>query len=128
MEAILNLTAIILVAGGTFFSLVGVLGYFRFPDVYSKLHTTGKVGVFGVVFLLIASAVREKATWGYALVLIFFLLASSPATSHAIASAAYRMGIKPDGRIRNDLPDFESDDESAGAGVKAGYNRRGVKK
>ncbi len=111
METIRNLIAIALVCAGTFFSLVGVLGYFRFPDVYSKLHTTGKVGVFGVVFLLIASAVREDATWGYALVLIFFLIASSPATSHAIASAAYRMGIRPDSSIRNDLPDFEETEE-----------------
>lgn len=105
MDTILSIIAVLLVCLGTFFSVVGVLGFFRFPDVYSRLHTTGKVGVFGVVLLLAASAVREEATWGYALVLIFFLIASSPATAHAIASAAYRMGIRPDSTRRNDLPD-----------------------
>ena len=105
METILTLTAIGLVLLGTFFSGVAVLGYFRFPDVYSRLHTTGKIGVFGAVFLLAASAVRGDAAWGYALVLIFFLIASGPATAHAIASAAYRLGFCPDSSLRNDLPD-----------------------
>ncbi len=107
MENLLSLIAVVLVCMGTFFSLVGVLGFFRFPDIYTRLHTTGKVGVFGVVFLLTASAVREDTTWGHALILIFFLIAAAPATAHTIASAAYRMGIKPDSSYRNDLPDIE---------------------
>lgn len=107
MELFLYLFAIAIVCLGTFFSLVGVLGYFRFPDVYSRLHTTGKVGVFGVVFLLIGAAVKEHAAWGHALVLIFFLMASSPVTSHAIASTAHRMGIKPHSPLRNDLETFD---------------------
>ncbi|MEH0021643.1 MAG: monovalent cation/H(+) antiporter subunit G [Desulfobacter sp.] len=109
-DIIVNLTAIAAVCLGTFFSMVAVLGYFRFPDVYTRLHTTGKVGVFGVVFLLVASAVKAEATWGYALVLIFFLIASSPATGHAIASAAYRLGIRPHNAVRNDLSDIASRD------------------
>ena len=107
MDMVLTLMAVVLVCLGTFFSSVAVLGYFRFPDVYSRLHATGKIGVFGAVFMLIAAALRAEAAWGYALVLIFFLIASGPATAHAIASAAYRLGIRPDSSIRNDLPDLE---------------------
>lgn len=107
---IITLIAIALVCLGTFFSLVAVLGYFRLPDVYSRLHTTGKVGIFGVIFLLIVSAIRGDAAWGYALVLMFFLIASGPATAHAIASAAYRLGITPNAAFRNDLPDPEDPD------------------
>jgi multisubunit Na+/H+ antiporter MnhG subunit len=36
------------------------------------------------------------------LLLIFFVLAASPAVSHAISSAAYRAGITPIGK-RDDL-------------------------
>lgn len=108
MEIILTLSAAVLVCLGTFFSVVAVLGYFRFPDVYTRLHTIGKVGVFGAVFLLAASAFRGDSAWGYALVLIFFLIASGPATAHAIASAAYRLGFRPDNPIRNDLPDLDT--------------------
>ena len=104
--------AIACVVLGTFFSVVGVLGYFRLPDVYTRLHTTGKVGVFGVVFLLVAAAVKEDATWGYALVLIFFLLASGPATAHAMASAAHRTGLKRRYALRDDLADLEGDSQA----------------
>ena len=109
MEIISVVIAIGCVVIGTFFSLVGVLGYFRLPDVYTRLHTTGKVGVFGVVFLLVAAAVKENATWGYALVLIFFLLAAGPATAHAMASAAHRIGLKRRHAFRDDLADLEKD-------------------
>jgi len=110
MEILVVVIAIGCVFIGTFFSAVAVLGYFRFPDVYTRLHTTGKVGVFGVVFLLVAAAVKENATWGYALVLIFFLLASGPATAHAMASAAHRIGLTRRHALRDDLADRHKDD------------------
>ena len=103
MENIILVITIVLVVSGTFFSVIGVLGYFRFPDVYTRLHATGKVGVFGAVFLLLATALMEEATWGYALVLIFFLLASGPATAHTIASAANSIGLKRKNVLRDDL-------------------------
>ncbi len=115
MESVLLIIAIVSVSLGTFFSGVGVLGYFRFPDVYTRLHTTGKIGVFGVVFLLVAAAVKGDAAWGYALVLIFFLLASGPATAHAMASAAHRIGLKRKHVLRDDLADFERKSSNNGS-------------
>lgn len=103
METMVLIICIILVILGTFFSVIGVLGYFRLPDVYSRLHTTGKVAVFGAVFFLLAGILLEDATWGYSLVLIFFILASGPATSHTIAAAANRIGIKRVHALRDDL-------------------------
>lgn len=88
---------------GTFFSVVGVIGYLRLPDALSRLHATGKVGVFGAVFLLIAAAVATPLGWGESLILIFFLMATGPATAHAIASAAYRIGLRPKNAVRDDL-------------------------
>lgn len=91
------------VAAGTFFSIVGVLGYFRLPDVYTRLHAAGMVSIFGVVLLLVAAAVRTSVSWGHALVLIFFLLAAGPPVGHAIGSAAYRIGLPRKNAIRDDL-------------------------
>jgi multisubunit Na+/H+ antiporter MnhG subunit len=59
MDTVALLIAILAVVLGTLFSIVGVLGFIRFPDVYTRLHATGKVGVFGVVLLLIAVVVWE---------------------------------------------------------------------
>ncbi len=93
MEIILGIIAILAVLIGTFFSVTGVLGYYRLPDVYSRLHATGKVGVFGVVLLLVAAVVNTPLSWGKGLVLIALLMIAGPVVSHTLASAAYRIGI-----------------------------------
>ncbi|MCA9975787.1 MAG: monovalent cation/H(+) antiporter subunit G [Anaerolineales bacterium] len=102
MTTFLQIVAIVAVIAGTFFSLVGVVGYVRLPDVYTRLHATGKVGVFGGVLLLAAAVSGTSLSIGKGLVLIALLLIIGPVTSHAIASAAYRVGIPMVGQ-RNDL-------------------------
>lgn len=102
MTNFLQLVAVIAVIIGTFFSLVGIVGYIRLPDVYTRLHATGKVGVFGAVLLLVAAVAGTPLSIGKGVVLIALLLITGPVTSHAIASAAYRLGIPMVGQ-RNDL-------------------------
>jgi multicomponent Na+:H+ antiporter subunit G len=111
MESIFTLIAIAAVLLGTFFSLIGILGLVRMPDVYTRLHTTGKVGVFGVVLLLVAAAAYTPLGWGKALVLIILLMVAGPVTAHAIGSAAYRLDIPMKGEIRNDLPSASSEEK-----------------
>jgi multicomponent Na+:H+ antiporter subunit G len=103
METILQFIAIIAVIIGTVFSVVGVLGLVRFPDVYTRLHATGKVGVFGVVLLLIAAVAWTPLGFGKGLILIILLMVAGPVTTHAIASAAYRAGIPLKAGKRDDL-------------------------
>ena len=103
MTTILQLFAIVAVLTGTFFSVVGVLGFIRLPDVYTRLHATGKVGVFGVVLLLFAAVVWTPLGWGRALILMAFLMITGPVTSHAIGSAANRIGLPRKGAERDDL-------------------------
>jgi multicomponent Na+:H+ antiporter subunit G len=103
MDTILQFIAILAVVVGTVFSVLGVLGYMRMPDVYTRLHATGKVGVFGVVLLLIAAAAWTRLGIGKALILIIFLMLAGPVTSHALASAAYRLGIPVRKAVRDDL-------------------------
>ena len=105
METFIQVGVITAVLIGTFFSFVGVLGYFRLPDVYTKLHASGKVGVFGVVLLLVATifASLDNFSAGRGLVLILLLLITGPVTSHAISSAAYRLGIRMEKSVRDDL-------------------------
>ena len=103
METVALFIAILAVLMGTFFSIVGVLGFIRFPDVYTRLHSTGKVGVFGVVLLLVAVVAWEHLSWGRGLILVFFLMLAGPATAHALASAANRIGLPMKGAERDDL-------------------------
>jgi multicomponent Na+:H+ antiporter subunit G len=103
MTAIAQFLAIVIVIVGTAFSVVGVIGFHRLPDVYTRLHATGKVGVLGVVLLLAAAALVTPLAWSKALVLILFLLIAGPVTAHTLASAAYRLDIEMKGAGRNDL-------------------------
>lgn len=109
MEDIRALIAIIAILVGTFFSLVGVLGMVRLPDVYTRLHATGKVGIYGVVLLLIAAALWTPLGWGRAILLMVLLMVTGPVAAHAISSAAYRIGIPMKYAIRDDLSAVEGD-------------------
>ena len=103
METVLNSIALVTVVTGTFFSVVGVVGYMRLPDVYTRLHATGMVSIFGVVLLLVAAVAHTPVNWGHGLVLILVLLAAGPPTGHAIASAAHRIGLPRRHPVRDDL-------------------------
>lgn len=103
MENYLIIIAIISVTLGTFFSLSGVIGYIRFPDVYTRLHSSAKVSVFGVVLLLVAAISWTPLSFGKGLVLISLLLITGPVISHTLASAAYRINIPLTRAERDDL-------------------------
>jgi multicomponent Na+:H+ antiporter subunit G len=102
-QFLFQLIALISIIIGTIFSISGVLGLIRLPDVYTRLHATGKVGLFGVVFLLIAEIFLTPAVLSKGLVLIILLIIGGPATSHVLGSAAYRAGIPMKQAICDDL-------------------------
>ncbi len=104
MTVLFQAVAIAAILLGTAFSAVAVIGYIRLPDVYCRLHAAGKVGVFGVTLLLLAAVALGTQHPGKSLLLMLFLVLAGPATSHALASAAHRMGLGPREARRNDLP------------------------
>jgi multicomponent Na+:H+ antiporter subunit G len=93
MELFQEIFAVLAVVIGTIFSVLGVLGMIRMPDVYTRLHATGKVGVFGVVLILVAAGTQIPVGLGKVLILIISLMVSGPVAAHAIGSAAFRIGI-----------------------------------
>jgi multicomponent Na+:H+ antiporter subunit G len=103
MDILLQSVAALAVIGGTLFSVLGVLGYIRLPDVYTRLHATGKVGVFGAVLLLVAAIAWTPLGVGKGLVLIALLLLAGPVTAHSLSSAAYHIGIPMKRAQRDDL-------------------------
>ncbi|MFN3704652.1 MAG: monovalent cation/H(+) antiporter subunit G [Thermoflexales bacterium] len=97
------LAATLAVVIGTLFSLIGILGLVRLPDVYARMHAVGKVSTFGVVLLTVAAVLTLLFAWSKALVLIMMLVFTGPLTSHAIGSGAYRLGIPMRQALRDDL-------------------------
>lgn len=95
--------AILFLLIGSGFSLLGMLGVTRLPDVYTRLHATSKVSAFGAVLLLAAAILVTNLPAWKGLILIIFLLLASPVVSHAISSAAYKTGVPLAQATRDDL-------------------------
>jgi multicomponent Na+:H+ antiporter subunit G len=98
-----EMIGLLLVGAGVFFSLVGIIGMVRLPDVYSRIHASGKVATLGLVGLLAGGAVLMPSITFKVIVLALFLVISTPVASHAIASAACRQGVVRVNTVRDDL-------------------------
>ncbi|MFQ3534609.1 MAG: monovalent cation/H(+) antiporter subunit G [Aggregatilineales bacterium] len=96
---------------GIAFSVIGVLGALRLPDVYTRLHASGKVSTLGLWGILLGAALLLDGALPRALALAVFLVLVQPIASHAIAAAARRSGAPMAAAFRNDMPPFDSEAE-----------------
>ena len=81
---------------GLAFSLSGVVGILRMPDVYSRIQCSTKTITMGALPVLIAVVVGEGPVSSYgsrALLVAALLLVVNPVSSHALARAAYKSGV-----------------------------------
>ena len=91
MIAVIVLSAIVLA-----FSLSGVVGIVRMPDLYTRIQCSSKTITMGALPALAALVVGEGPVTQYggrALLAAVLLLIVNPASSHALARAAYRTGV-----------------------------------
>jgi len=98
-----ELLAIVALCAGTFFSAVGIVGMIRLPDVYSRIHASGKVATLGIIGLLIGASLAMPDITLKAVALALFMVITSPVASYAIAAAAHRQGVPRIGAERDDL-------------------------
>lgn len=75
---------------GLFFCAIGVLGVLRMPDIYTRLHASGKVATLGLFGLLMGAVFLMPATFLKILALGLFVLLTSPVATHVIAVSEYR--------------------------------------
>lgn len=90
---ILQILGLLFLLIGVFFTLSGILGNIRFPDVYSRIHASGKVSSLGVISLLVSGALLLPEAALKALALGVLLLLAAPISAHAIALAARRQVV-----------------------------------
>lgn len=88
---------------GMFFCVMGVVGNIRLPDVFTRLHATGKVSSMGILGLVLASALLIPSSAPKAVALGVLVLLTSPVAAQAIARSAYRDGCDMVGLLQNDL-------------------------
>lgn len=102
MNVIINGITIVLVISGAFFMLVGSIGVIRLPDFYTRSHATSKTDTLGIALVLGGLAVYEGFTLSAIklLIIIVFIALANPVGSHALARAAFFIGLKPWPRSR----------------------------
>ena len=91
---------------GAAVALIGGLGLLRLPDVFARMHGAGMIDTLGLGLILVGLMFQAGFTLvTVKLVLILvFVLYTSPTTTHALARACLNGGVRP----------FTKDEEAAG--------------
>ena len=107
MTLIAHILAGAFLAAGAIFVLIGSFGLWRLPDFYTRLHAAGITDTLGLSLLLVG--MMFLAGWTLVTVKLIFILLlillTSPTATHAVANAAYTVGLRPFGVPAEDLPE-----------------------
>ena len=92
---VLDILATAVLGLGLLLATIGLYGLLRMPDIFAQLHAAGLVTGPAVVLVLVASVATGSAEIiTSALLVVLFVLVTSPLSGHAIAQAAHRRGLR----------------------------------
>ena len=97
MALVVDIVSWALISIGAFFTVVGMFGLVRMPEVYTRMHAASVTDTLGAGFLLFGMMVQGGLSL-VTLKLVFILLLlffTGPVITHALAQAALHAGIKP---------------------------------
>ena len=113
---ILNIITYICIGIGCLFNLLAAIGLHRFPDPYTRMHASTKCTTFGGIFLIGAVVLQSARIWVsegsasaqsimiiHSVIALIVAMLTSGTSSHAIAQAAHRSGVKPARAVVDDL-------------------------
>ena len=97
MALAIDIVSWVCLLGGSFFVLTGGIGVLRFPDIYTRSHAAGITDTMGAMLILVGLMFQAGFTLiTVKLVLILlFLLFTSPTASHALNHSAWASGVRP---------------------------------
>ena len=100
---------------GCFFAFAGSVGLVRMPDTFSRMQSSTNITTLGILCTLVGAFLYfliVKDSWGSAAkvaVIGVLTVIANPVGGHAIARAAYRIGIRPERElVIDDLDDPEA--------------------
>lgn len=103
MTEILDLIGLVFLWIGVGFNVIGILGLVRLPDMYTRLHATGKVSTVGLCAILLGAAFLMPSLALKLIALAIFAVLTMPVGTHVIAAAGYRSGLPMARFSRDDL-------------------------
>tara|TARA_R110001592_G_scaffold1874_43_gene11659 strand:- start:692 stop:994 length:303 start_codon:yes stop_codon:yes gene_type:complete len=91
MTTFVDVLSALMLLSGCFLIFTGALGVLRFPDTLSRMHAAGVSETMATVLIL--GGLMLLAGWSLVLLklvmVLLFLLFTSPAASHALAKAIW---------------------------------------
>jgi len=92
----------VLVFIGIFIIISGIIGLFRFPDFFTKIHAASVIECCGIPFCLVGlSLMQDQYSTAIKLILMALLIfILNPVSTFAIGKASLPYKIDADGRIR----------------------------
>jgi multicomponent Na+:H+ antiporter subunit G len=109
MTVVLDIVSWILLITGSVFVITGGIGLLRLPDFYTRVHAASITDTVGAWLILLGLLLQVEHTLvGIKVVLILlFLVLTSPLASHALTKAAYY----------RDTPMYRNEDDQPGEGA-----------
>lgn len=97
MDAALNGLSWACIVAGSAFAVIGGVGLLRLPDVFARMHGGGITDTLGAGLILIGLMFQSGASLatGKLLMVLLFLLVTSPTATHAVARAALSAHVEP---------------------------------
>ncbi len=85
-----------ILAGG-FFTMAGGIGLVRLPDFYTRIHAAGMTDTMGAGLILIGLMTQSgiSLVTMKLLLMLLFMLFTSPTATHALAKAALHGQLQP---------------------------------
>ena len=94
---VLEAVSWLLLIAGSFFVITGGIGLLRLPDVYSRMHAAGMTDTLGVGLFIAGMVVQGGFTLVTVklLIILVFILFTSPTATYALANAVWSGGVTP---------------------------------
>lgn len=98
MEQVLEVLSALLIVLGAAFCMIGGIGLLRLPEFYARMHGAGVLDTLGASLILLG-LILQPADWTVTaklVVILFFLIVTSPTAAHALIHAAHSSGHEPE--------------------------------
>lgn len=93
--SIREVAVVLLMLIGVLLILIAAIGLVRMPDLFLRASASSKGATLGVAAVMVASALHfnEMSATSRAIVVIIFMMLTTPLAAHMIGRVAYRVGV-----------------------------------
>jgi multicomponent Na+:H+ antiporter subunit G len=97
MNNLITILSGVLIITGALAIIIGLLGVFRMPDFFTRLHAASIIDTMGTMLILLGLMLYSGVNLVSIklLLIMIFILITTPAAAHALAKSALHGGLEP---------------------------------